>query len=398
MKDGWELKPISEIADHSLGKMLDKAKNRGDLKPYLRNVNVRWWGFDLSDVLEMRFLPEEVEKYSAKKGDVLVCEGGYPGRSAIWDSDESIFIQKALHRVRFHEPDRNKWFVYYLQLRDMDGSLREHFSGAGIQHFTGQSLAKLQIPLPPLAEQQRIVAILDKAFEGIATAKANAEKSRQNAKSLFESHLQSIFTQRAAGWSEASMAEVVADDCTLSYGIVQPGDNVEGGMPVVRPTDLVADVIVLKGLKRIDPKRAESYGRTTLQGGELLLCVRGSTGVLSKASEELIGANVTRGIVPIRFNQKLIRQDFGYHLLRSDPVQAQIRAKTYGAALMQINIGDLRQITVKFPAIEEQKDWADKLDSLAIETTRLSAIYEQKTATLDDLKKSLLHHAFSGQL
>lgn len=194
------------------------------------------------------------------------------------------------------------------------------------------------------------------------------------------------------------MAEVVADDCTLSYGIVQPGDYVENGMPVVRPMDLGADVIVIDGLKRIDPKRAESYGRTTLQGGELLLCVRGSTGVVSRASEELAGANVTRGIVPIRFNQKLIRQEFGYHLLRSDYVQAQIRAKTYGAALMQINIGDLRQIAVKYPAIDEQMDLAGRLDSLAIETTRLSAIYEQKTSTLDDLKKSLLHHAFSGHL
>ena len=103
MKKGWETKRISEIARHSLGKMLDKSKNKGEPKPYLRNLNVRWGEFDLSDVLEMRFLPEEADKYTAVKGGVLICEGGYPGRAAIWDQDEPIYFQKALHRVRIHE-------------------------------------------------------------------------------------------------------------------------------------------------------------------------------------------------------------------------------------------------------------------------------------------------------
>ena len=92
--------------------MLDKAKNKGEPRPYLRNLNVRWFDFDLSDVLEMRFLPEEADKYMAIKGDVLVCEGGYPGRAAIWNKDEPIYFQKELHRVRFHELERNKWFLY----------------------------------------------------------------------------------------------------------------------------------------------------------------------------------------------------------------------------------------------------------------------------------------------
>ena len=76
---GWPRRRISEIAQHSLGKMLDKAKNKGEPKPYLRNSNVRWFSFDLSDLLEMRFLPEESDRYTAVKGDLLICEGGYPG-------------------------------------------------------------------------------------------------------------------------------------------------------------------------------------------------------------------------------------------------------------------------------------------------------------------------------
>ena len=174
MKKGWPTMRVSEIARHSLGKMLDKSKNKGEPKPYLRNLNVRWGEFDLSDVLEMRFLPDEAAKYTAVKGDVLVCEGGYPGRAAIWDHDDPIYFQKALHRVRFHEPARNKWFLYYLQFRDLEGTLKNHFNGTGIQHFTGEALAQFEIPVPPLLEQHRIVGVLDEAFVGLDTAQAHA--------------------------------------------------------------------------------------------------------------------------------------------------------------------------------------------------------------------------------
>lgn len=159
--EGWQLKKIPEIAKHSLGKMRDKAKNKGKLQPYLRNKNVRWFSFDLSDVLQMPFLPEEKEKYTAMKGDVLICEGGYPGRAAIWDGDNPIYFQKALHRVRFKEPAHSKWFVYYLYAQDMSGELKKHFYGTGIQHFTGRSLAQFNLPLPPLPELRKAVRIFD---------------------------------------------------------------------------------------------------------------------------------------------------------------------------------------------------------------------------------------------
>lgn len=155
--EGWTSARIANVAKHSLGKMLDKAKNRGDLKPYLRNLNVRWFDFDLSDVQEMKFTPEESDKYTAIKGDVLICEGGYPGRCAIWEDDEPIYFQKALHRVRFHNPLHSKWFVNYLYLMDQTGDLKMHFSGTGIQHFTGEALAKFTLPIPPDQQIQQLL-------------------------------------------------------------------------------------------------------------------------------------------------------------------------------------------------------------------------------------------------
>ncbi len=282
-----------------------------------------------------------------------------------------------------------KFFFYQLQTANLD-------SLGYARHY--RLLRELVIAYPARPEQQRIVGLLDEAFAGLATAQANAEKNLQNARALFESHLQLVFTQRGKGWVEKTLEEVAADNCSLSYGIVQPGEEYLDGMPIVRPTDLTTKVVHLSGLKRIDPKLAGGYKRTTLHGGELLLCVRGSTGVVSIASPELVGANVTRGIVPIRFDRSRLMPEFGFYLISSRPVQSQIREKTYGAALMQINIRDLRVISLSFPPLKEQETITTKLDSLHEETQRLASLYEQKLAALEALKKSLLHQAFTGQL
>jgi type I restriction enzyme S subunit len=267
-----------------------------------------------------------------------------------------------------------------------------------MKNLSNTALRDLIVKIPPLPEQHRIVAILDEAFDATATAKANAEKNLQNARTLFDSYLHSVFSRPQKGWLEKSLAESVEPNCTLSYGIVQPGEEHAGGLPIVRPTDLTTKMIQPSGLKRINPNLARTYQRTALLGGELLLCVRGSTGALSIASSELNGANVTRGIVPIRFNGDLLRRDFAFYLMRSAPVQSQIRERTYGAALMQINIRDLRKITLRFPSLGEQTKIASRLDDLHEKTERLESIYRQKLAALESLKKSLLHQAFSGQL
>ena len=161
----WEEKTVGEVAQHSLGKMLDKNKNKGILQKYLRNQSVRWFEFDLSDLTEMPFLESEKEKFTAIKGDVLICEGGYPGRAAIWQEDYPIYFQKAIHRVRFHKAEYNEWFLYYLFLLDRTDKLKAHFTGTGIQHFTGQALNKLTIPIPPLGKVTTLVQKLDTLSE-----------------------------------------------------------------------------------------------------------------------------------------------------------------------------------------------------------------------------------------
>jgi type I restriction enzyme, S subunit len=157
-----ELACVQDVAVCRLGKMLDKAKNRGTMRRYLRNVNVRWQDFDLSDVKEMRFEEEELGEFALRAGDVLVCEGGEPGRAAVWDRrEEGILFQKAIHRVRLSDAVDPHFFVLSLRQAADSGRLQEYFTGATFKHLTGTGIGRFSFPLPPLAEQQRIVAKVD---------------------------------------------------------------------------------------------------------------------------------------------------------------------------------------------------------------------------------------------
>ena len=158
----WAWLNVGAVAVARLGKMLDKAKNKGTPRKYLRNINVRWFDFDLSDLLEMRFEDSELPEFTLQFGDVLICEGGEPGRAAVWDGrEDDIYFQKAIHRIRFLNIVDSSFFVKALRTSADDGRLAEYFTGTGIKHFTGKGLAVYLFPLPPLPEQHRIVAKVD---------------------------------------------------------------------------------------------------------------------------------------------------------------------------------------------------------------------------------------------
>ena len=293
----------------------------------------------------------------------------------------------------------SRFLLLALRHRLADGGKGVLSSAAhGTLKIDADALRQVEFPVPPPHEQRRIVAILDEAFAGIATAKANVEKNLRNTREWSARQLATALGAASAGGRSDTLERLVAPSCTLSYGIVQPGDEVSGGLPVVRPVDLGDKTVYADGLKRIDPALARSYARTTLEGNDLLLCVRGTTGTVAMADPTLAGANVTRGIVPIRFDPLTVSQALGYYLLRSEPVQTQIRAKTYGTALMQINIGDLRKIVIAFPPLEKQAALVEQLDAIQEAADQLTNVYARKLAALDELKHSLLHQAFTGGL
>ena len=240
--------------------------------------------------------------------------------------------------------------------------------------------------------------MLDAAFAKIDRLETITKQNIVNAEELFESVLNSALTDDSKTWGHYLLKDAVEEDCTLSYGIVQPGKDIPNGLPIVRPTDLKMKVIELAGLKTIDPVLAKSYSRTKLKGNDLLLCVRGTTGTVSVASRNITGANVTRGIVPIRFNPKIIDQTFGYYLILSKAFQDQVRAGTYGAALMQINIRDLKKIDVFVPSLSIQCELVERLDVLFSQTQLLRTVHTHKLVALSELRQSLLQKAFAGEL
>ncbi len=198
LKKGWKIVELSEVADMCLGKMLDKSKNKGNYQYYLRNISVRWGSFDLDNLEQMRFEKSESERFGLKKGDLVICEGGEPGRCAIWNKENSpIKIQKALHRVRVNDKLDVKFLFYFLYYSGMNGLLEKYFTGTTIKHLTGLGLKKVRIPLPPLSEQHQIVEILeskltvcDKIEETISQSLLQAETLKQSIlKKAFEGRL-----------------------------------------------------------------------------------------------------------------------------------------------------------------------------------------------------------------
>ncbi len=166
----WQTRPLNEIADFVLGKMLDQAKNRGEPLPYLANVNVRWGDFDLSDLREMRFESHEIERYGLKPGDIVMCEGGEPGRCAQWRGQrESMMIQKALHRIR-PRVGLDSTFLYYAFLNiGQQNGFAPFFTGATIKHLPREQLARVPIRFPELPEQNAIAVALSAYDDLIAT-------------------------------------------------------------------------------------------------------------------------------------------------------------------------------------------------------------------------------------
>ncbi len=401
MRGGWERKRVSEIALHSLGKMLDKAKNKGELRPHLRNFNVRWFDFDLSDVHEMRFTPEEATRYTVVAGDVVVCEGGYPGRAAIWDQDEPIYFQKALHRVRFHEPQRNRWFLYYLYAKDLEGTLKSHFSGTGIQHFTGEALAEFEIPLPPLSEQQRIVGILDEAFDDIATARERAERNLRNARALFESHLQSVFTRRGDGWEETTLENVLA---------VQPQNG--WSPPAANHSDSGTPVLTLSSVTgfRFRPDKIKFTSAPTdpgrrywVQNGDLLMTrsntpqLVGHVAIAAGISEPTIYPDLIMRMNPA---PERVMTEFLYYQMRSPTLRKEITGRAQGAnpTMKKVSNGAVRTLPLRLASISTQREIVTTLNALGGEADCLESIHRRKLTALDELKRSLLHQAFTGRL
>ena len=161
----WAWCHLNDIAESDLGKTMNKGQNSGELVPYLCSINVYWNKIDLSKIKQAQFTEIELAKYLLQKNDLLICEGGDIGRAAIWDINETMYYQNALHRVRFYGKIFPKFFLYILSLYKALGLLDKKSKGMTIKHFTKTALNSIVIPLPPLLEQKRIIEKIEQLMQ-----------------------------------------------------------------------------------------------------------------------------------------------------------------------------------------------------------------------------------------
>lgn len=211
LPDGWIWASAEQLAEIQLGKMLDKQKHRkGNKLAYLRNINIRWGAINADDILEMFFKDTELDRYNLKTGDVLVCEGGEPGRAAVWDGRyPDMKYQKALHRVRFFGDYVEQLLVFYLEFLSQTGRLTQWFTGSTIKHFTKESFSGLPVPVPPKDEQVEIVSVTEEHLSNILVLERDVDANLIRAERLRQSILKKAFSGKLV--SQGHNVEPVAN-------------------------------------------------------------------------------------------------------------------------------------------------------------------------------------------
>jgi type I restriction enzyme S subunit len=291
---------------------------------------------------------------------------------------------------------RKEWLYYLLSRDSFRNEGAERMSGAvGHKRVSKEFIEAYPIPIPPLAEQQRIVGILDEAFAGIARAKANAEQNLQNARALFESHLQAVFSQRGEGWVETTVG---AEIRFIDYRGKTPVKT-EIGIRLITAKNVKMGYLQESPMEYIAADNYESWmTRGIPKKGDVLFTTEAPLANVAQLDTDEKVAFAQR-IIIMQPNAEKLDCTFLKYLLLSQPVQERIRSKGTGATVQGIKASLLKTIEISFPiSLQEQRRIVAQLDALALETRSLAAIYERKLAALEELKKSLLHQAFSGEL
>ena len=243
-------------------------------------------------------------------------------------------------------------YLYYFLLGKKKQFIKDGVGGAQ-PNISATYLKKVNFELISIEEQIRIVSVLDK-LSGIID---NRAKQLQTLDELIKARFVEMFESEE--YVETDLINLIVNGAGLSYGIVQPGDDGTGNMGVLRPVDIVDGKIITKNIKYINRSIGDGYKKTELKGNELLITVRGTTGITALTDSRLNGMNVTRGIAVIRYDIDKINPVYLNTFLKSDESQRYIQEHTRGATLKQINLSDLKVLKIKVPSSKQQNEFAD---------------------------------------
>ncbi len=322
----------------------------------------------------------EMTRFELNPGDLIMSCSGTMGKIAIVPENiKRGIINQALLKLAPSKKISNVFLQLWMQSQSFQDSLKEYSQGAAIQNVASVAILKnIEMPLPTLAEQLRIVAILDEAFDAIAKAKANAEQNLKNARELFESYLQNVFVNGV--WETKKIYEVCEE---MFAGGDAPKDNFSSEMNSEYQVPIYANAVKNKGL----------YGFT-------------DTARVTKPSITIAARGSGTGHTEIRFDQylpivRLIVLIPNLNLINLEFLKHSIDNLTIlrsGSAIPQLTIPMIKEYNLALPSLKEQKEIVFKLEKLKDEKERLDRIYNTKIERLEELKKSLLQKAFNGEL
>jgi len=286
----------------------------------------------------------------------------------------------------------NEFLYYYLSRPDfrIEGAAR--MGGAvGQQRVSKDFIENYPVPLPPISDQRRIVAILDKAFAAIATAKADTEKNLQNARALFESQLQAAFTQRGKGWAEKKLGQV----CAITSTLVDPRKKEFLELLHVGAGNIES----LKGaLVQLKTAREEALISGKFLFDESMVLYSKIRPYLRKVARPSFSGLCSADMYPLAPLPNQITRDYLFHLLLSQHFTDYAIQGSARAGMPKVNREHLFEFRLWLPPLKTQAELAARLDALAAEAQRLESIYQKKVIPLEELKKSILHEAFTGAL
>lgn len=406
MKSGWPIKPLAEVCEFQRG--LTYAK--GDEVELSNNVVLRANNIDLGtnllDLAELKYISDSFAVPSSRKikrDSLLICTASgsktHLGKVAFVDIDEDYAFGGFMGLLTPTESVLPRYLFHVLTSPAYKDFIAALSDGANINNLKFSDLGRFEIPLPPLPEQRRIVGILDEAFAGIATAKANAEKNLQNARALFESHLHAVFTHRGPSWVEKRLGEV----CEFENGdrgknYPNRSEYVSAGVPWINTGHIEPDgTLTQNEMNFISRAKFEELRSGKIQPGDLVYCLRGATLGKTAVVDPYYEGAVASSLVILRPKESIL-QRFLFHFLTSPVGRSHIQVHENGAAQPNLGAKSVARYPILLPPLNEQTSITARLDALQTETRRLEALYARKLAALDELKASLLHQAFSGQL
>jgi len=396
----WENQPLEAVADFCLGKMLDQKKNRGDLLPYLANVNVRWGSFDLDDLREMRFEHHELDRYGLKFGDIVMCEGGEPGRCAIWKEQRpSMMIQKALHRIRPHECLNPEYLYYSFLYKGRAGHLAQLFTGATIKHLPREKLAQVEVDVPPMSVQESIASVLSTYDNLIENNRRRIQLLEQSARLLYKEwfvHLRfpghehvKIKDGVPEGWEKKKISEICE---TIGGGTpsTKVSDYWDGDITWVVPSDITKNdcLVLLDSERKITEKGLKKSSAKMVPAETILMTSRASVGYFALMDHEVC---TNQGFINIIPHDTDARMWLLFNLMSR---VEEIRSNAKGTTYPEISKGRFRDMDIIVPADILINEFSDTTSHI-IKQVR---ILKQSISKLERARDLLLPRLMNGEI